>query len=54
MPGATTPEVLSTDEIRRLIRDTGREPLERDTLYRRVVRHEGDPVGWQVGSPITA
>ncbi|MHB8969094.1 MAG: aminofutalosine synthase MqnE [Pirellulaceae bacterium] len=36
--GATTPEVLSVEEIRRLIVDAGREPVERDTLYRRVVR----------------
>ena len=36
--GATTPEVLSVDEIRRLIEEAGREPVERDTLYRRVVR----------------
>jgi aminodeoxyfutalosine synthase len=34
--GASTPEVLSVDEIRRLISDAGREPVERDTLYRRV------------------
>ncbi len=34
--GATTPEVLSVDDIRRLIVDVGCEPVERDTLYRRV------------------
>jgi len=31
--GAQTPFSLSTDEIEVLIRDAGREPLERDTLY---------------------
>ena len=36
--GATTPEILSVEEIRRLITEAGREPVERDTLYRRVVR----------------
>lgn len=36
--GAETPEILSVDEIRRLITEAGREPVERDTLYRRVVR----------------
>ena len=41
--GATTPEVLSTDEIRRLILDTGREPVERDTLYRHVIRDADQP-----------
>lgn len=31
--GASTPSALSTIEIERLIRDAGREPIERDTLY---------------------
>ena len=34
MAGSRTPEALSTDDIRRLIRAAGRVPLERDTLYR--------------------
>jgi aminodeoxyfutalosine synthase len=34
MAGSRTPEALSTDDIRRLIRRAGREPVERDTLYR--------------------
>ena len=33
MAGSTTPTALSTDQIERLIRDAGREPIERDTLY---------------------
>ena len=33
MAGSTTPSALSTDQIERLIRDAGREPIERDTLY---------------------
>jgi aminodeoxyfutalosine synthase len=33
MAGATTPEAMSTADIRRLIRRAGREPVERDTLY---------------------
>ncbi|MFO0972737.1 MAG: CofH family radical SAM protein [Phycisphaerae bacterium] len=36
-PGNTHQE-LTVDQIRRLIRETGCEPVERDTLYRRVVR----------------
>jgi aminodeoxyfutalosine synthase len=28
-----TPEAMTTDQIRRLIREAGREPVERDTLY---------------------
>jgi aminodeoxyfutalosine synthase len=33
MAGSRTPEALSTDDIRRLIRAAGRDPVERDTLY---------------------
>lgn len=33
MAGSTTPTALSTDQIERIIRDAGREPIERDTLY---------------------
>ena len=36
--GADTPEALSVEEIRRLITEAGREPVERDTLYRPVRR----------------
>jgi aminodeoxyfutalosine synthase len=33
MAGSVTPATMSTNEIERLIRDAGREPIERDTLY---------------------
>jgi len=33
MAGARTPEAMTTSAIRKLIRVTGREPIERDTLY---------------------
>jgi aminodeoxyfutalosine synthase len=33
--GAKTPEILSVDQLRGLILEAGREPVERDTLYRR-------------------
>jgi len=36
MAGAKTPESMTTNQIRRLIRTAGREPVERDTLYRTV------------------
>ena len=49
--GAETPEILSVEQIRRLIVEAGREPVERDTLYRRVVR---DGTQWQVGEAIVA
>ena len=38
--GATTPQGLRRQELMRLIRDAGREPVERDTLYRPVNRTE--------------
>ncbi len=50
--GATTPEILSVEEICRLIREAGREPVERDTLYRRVIRDEHDRTKWTIGEPI--
>ena len=36
--GAKTPEGLTVAQLHRLIREAGREPIERDTLYRRVKR----------------
>jgi aminodeoxyfutalosine synthase len=46
--GATTPQALSVDEIRRLIVEAGREPVERDTLYRPVLRDLQQPTHWTV------
>src|SRR5207244_4830723 len=36
--GATTPQGMRRQELERLIREAGRVPVERDTLYRPVVR----------------
>lgn len=49
--GAKTPEGLTVEQIHRLIRETGRTPIERDTLYRRVIREGAE---WQVGEPVSA
>jgi aminodeoxyfutalosine synthase len=49
--GATTPEVLSVEDIKRLIVEAGREPVERDTLYHRVVR---DGTQWEATEAIAA
>jgi aminodeoxyfutalosine synthase len=49
--GAETPEMLSVEEIRRLIEEAGREPIERDTLYQRVEREGAQ---WRVGEPVMA
>ncbi len=38
--GATTPQVMTRQEIMRLISEAGHEPFERDTLYRPVNRTE--------------
>jgi aminodeoxyfutalosine synthase len=38
--GATTPQGMVRRELERLIREVGREPVERDTLYRPVLRNE--------------
>jgi aminodeoxyfutalosine synthase len=47
--GAKTPEGLTVAELHRLIREAGCEPVERDTLYRRVLRMGAE---WRVGEPI--
>ncbi len=47
--GAETPEILSVDDIRRLIAEAGREPVERDTVYNRVIRNGAE---WQTAEPI--
>ena len=49
--GAKTPEILSVEDIRRLIAEAGREPIERDTLYHRVIR-EG--ANWRSGEALAA
>jgi aminodeoxyfutalosine synthase len=38
--GATTPQGMRRQDLMRLIREAGREPIERDTLYRPVTRTE--------------
>jgi aminodeoxyfutalosine synthase len=48
--GAKTPEGLTVDQLHRLIREAGCEPIERDTLYRRVHRSGAE---WSIGEPVT-
>ncbi len=43
--GSQAPESLSVEELRALIEEAGREPVERDTLYRRVRRRGAQ---WEV------
>ena len=45
MAGSATPEGMSTAQLSRLVRNAGREPLERDTLYNIVnIPPAGEPV----------
>jgi aminodeoxyfutalosine synthase len=47
--GAETPQEATVEEIRRLIVEAGRIPVERDTLYHRVER---DGIIWRAGEHI--
>ena len=47
--GAETPQEVTVAEIRRLIAEAGRVPVERDTLYHRVEREGGR---WTSGAHI--
>jgi aminodeoxyfutalosine synthase len=47
--GAQTPEGLTVTQLHHLIREAGREPVERDTLYRQVIR---DGATWRIGESV--
>jgi aminodeoxyfutalosine synthase len=47
--GAETPQEITVDQIRRLITEAGRVPIERDTLYHRVER---DGRHWTAREPL--
>jgi aminodeoxyfutalosine synthase len=46
--GATTPEFLTVDQIKQLITEAGRDPVERNTVYQRVVRDSTDFTKWSL------
>jgi len=50
--GAKTPEMLSVQRIRDLIAETGREPVERDTLYHAIHRDPDDFRQWTTGKQL--
>jgi aminodeoxyfutalosine synthase len=50
MAGAESPQALSVDELQRLIREAGGEPVERDHLYHKIVRGSADPLDWKISS----
>lgn len=50
--GATTPELLSVEHIEDMIREAGRDPVERDTIYRQVHRDPNDFSKWTIGDDV--
>jgi aminodeoxyfutalosine synthase len=48
--GSDSPQELTVADLRRLIEEAGRVPVERDTLYREVVR---DQKTWNLGKPVS-
>jgi aminodeoxyfutalosine synthase len=50
--GSDSPQEMTVEEIRRLIVEAGRTPVERDTLYHEVVRGEG--TRWKKGRKLLA
>lgn len=47
--GSDSPQALSVRDLRRLIEEAGRVPVERDTLYREVVRERPAERAWTTG-----
>jgi aminodeoxyfutalosine synthase len=47
--GSDSPQELTVAELRRLIEEAGRIPVERDTLYHEVIREHGD---WRTGNSL--
>ena len=52
--GSDSPQELTVAELRRLIEEAGRVPVERDTLYHEVVRSEPADPRWRAGRKVTA
>ncbi len=50
--GATTPELLTVDQIRQLIVEAGRDPVERDTTYHHVHRNPDNWKDWNSGESV--
>jgi aminodeoxyfutalosine synthase len=48
--GSDSPQELTVAQLRRLIEEAGRVPVERDTLYHEVVREAGT---WNLGKPVS-
>jgi aminodeoxyfutalosine synthase len=50
--GSDSPQEMSVNEIRRLIIEAGRDPVERDTLYHEVIRE--NPRAWKKGRKLVS
>jgi aminodeoxyfutalosine synthase len=50
--GATTPELLTVEQIRQLIIEAGRDPVERDTTYHHVHRNPDNWKEWSSGESV--
>ncbi len=50
--GATTPEMLTVDQMKQLIVEAGRVPVERDTVYHRIHRNPENFKDWWVGEEV--
>jgi aminodeoxyfutalosine synthase len=50
--GSDSPQELSVAEIRRVIEEAGRRPVERDTLYHEVMRKDVQGREWKVGNQL--
>lgn len=48
--GSQEPQELTVAELRRLIEEAGRVPVERDTLYREIIRENGT---WRLGRSLS-
>ncbi len=46
--GSDSPQELKVADIRRILEEAGRGPVERDTLYNEIIR-EATPKRWQTG-----
>ena len=51
--GSDSPQELTVNELRRLIEEAGRDPIERDTLYNRVVREKPGEKSWRTGRKLS-
>ena len=51
--GSDSPQEMTVAELRRLIEEAGRTPVERDTLYHEVIREQPIERTWRTGRSLT-